>query len=189
MIEPFDFKENKQIKDATAANRAISGSILGGFMLPLSLLGTLLGFHLGGKVGGFVGLAGGILAGFLAVSVWRFLVDGISDNVGRMVFIGKKANWSLHERFQSDLQQIRYAKANERYGEALTMVNMVLKKAPKWPEPLFLKAEILWDGFESLEESKEILRQIIKLTEHPDQYHVWARAKYRELSQIRQESS
>lgn len=189
MAEPYDFKGKKQIKDAHAAREAQSYAVLFGFFLTLLFLGGMIGMAVGGKQGGLIGCFGGALVSLLAGRLWRALTEGIADNVGRIVFIGKKANWTKYERLESDMQQIRYAKHSERYGEALTMVNRVLKKAPEWPEALLLKADILWEGFESLEESKEVLRTIIKLTEPSDKYHVWARSKYKELSQYRKESS
>ena len=153
------------------------------------MLGGTIGGGIGGKFGAFIGGLCGAGVSFFVMRVWRLLVEGISDNAGRMVFMGKKPNWNLYERLESDMQQIRYAKNNERYGEALTMVNRVLKKARNWPEALLLKADILWEGFESLEESKDVLRTVIKQTEPSDKYHVWARSRYKELSQYRKESS
>ncbi|MBI9074527.1 MAG: hypothetical protein JEZ02_03870 [Desulfatibacillum sp.] len=189
MVEPVNFNGKKQIKDANALRRGYSLSVLVGLALFICTGGLFIGFYLEGALGALLGFAAGLILSFLAVYVFQFLIEGISDNVGRIVFIGKKANWTLHEGLQSDLQQIRYAKANERYGEALTKVNQVLKKAPKWPEALFLKAEILWDGFEALEDAKSTLRQIITLPTPPDQYNTWAKEMYKKLSQIRREPS
>jgi len=48
---------------------------------------------------------------------------------------------------------------------------------------LFLKAQILWEGFEDREAAKSCLLKIIKLEPDKDAlYHRWALDLYRELS-------
>ena len=57
-------------------------------------------------------------------------------------------------------------------------------KEPDFPEALFLKAQILWEGFDDREGAKNSLMRIIKV--EPDEKAVlrrWALNLYRELSE------
>ena len=56
-------------------------------------------------------------------------------------------------------------------------------KDPNFPEALFLKAKILWEGFEDREAAKSCLLNIIRVEPDKDAlYHRWALDLYRELS-------
>jgi tetratricopeptide (TPR) repeat protein len=83
-----------------------------------------------------------------------------------------------------DLNVVRYHKLLNQFEDALLKIEAVLAKDPDFPEALFLKAQILWEGFEDRQAAKECLVKIIKT--EPDKKAVfrrWALNFYRELSE------
>jgi tetratricopeptide (TPR) repeat protein len=82
-----------------------------------------------------------------------------------------------------DLNVVRYHKLRNQFEDALLKIEAILAKDPDFPEALFLKAQILWEGFEDCQAAKECLLKIIKV--EPDKkavFHRWALNFYRELS-------
>jgi hypothetical protein len=51
------------------------------------------------------------------------------------------------EQLQADLSVARTLKMNAKYDLALRRINGVLSRDPGFPEALFLKARIVWEGF------------------------------------------
>jgi tetratricopeptide (TPR) repeat protein len=89
----------------------------------------------------------------------------------------------LREQLAGDLNVARHHKLFNRFDEALIIIENVLAKDFDFPEALFLKAQILWEGFEDGKAAKECLLKIIKLEPDKDSvYHRWALNFYRELS-------
>ncbi len=79
------------------------------------------------------------------------------------------------------LNEVRLSKREERFEEALIKLEAVLAKDPDFPEALFLKAQVLWEGFNQKAEAKSCLSNIMMLTDKEDTYHNWAASLYREL--------
>jgi tetratricopeptide (TPR) repeat protein len=81
-----------------------------------------------------------------------------------------------------DLNAVRHHKLFNRFDEALIKIENILAKDPDFPEALFFKAQILYEGFKDREAAKSCLLKIIKL--EPDKespFHRWALDFYREL--------
>ena len=77
-----------------------------------------------------------------------------------------------------------------RFDDALLKIEAVLAKDPDFPEALFLKAQILWEGFEDRQAAKECLLKIIKV--EPDKKAVfrrWALSFYGELSEGKRQNN
>ena len=49
-----------------------------------------------------------------------------------------------------------------------------LEKDPLFPEALFLKAQILWEGFENSVEAKRSLRDVMRIVQRDEPLHRWA---------------
>ena len=58
------------------------------------------------------------------------------------------------------MQQARYQKMQKEYGIALRKVNEILEMDPEFPEALFLKAQILWEGFRNSDAAVPYLEKI-----------------------------
>lgn len=62
----------------------------------------------------------------------------------------RSACYTMREQLESDMQQARYQKVNKDFDLTLRKVNTILQKDPEYPEypeALFLKAQIVWEGF------------------------------------------
>ena len=56
---------------------------------------------------------------------------------------------------------------------ALYLVNQVIDKAPDLPEALFLKAQILWEGFGN-QAAEGYLKKVLRLVKVGEPLHRWA---------------
>ena len=60
---------------------------------------------------------------------------------------------------------------------AFKIVGEVLVQAPKLPEALYLKAQILWEGYQDASAARELLLEVIDLVPDAQQtYHRWAQS-------------
>lgn len=87
-----------------------------------------------------------------------------------------------YAQFSADLQKIKYSKRIGHFDEALRLVNELLYQAPDFPEALFLKAHILWEGFGNAEASKGYLKKIQQLVPEDETLHQWASNYYDEMT-------
>ena len=92
----------------------------------------------------------GAITGFvigLATTVVILIVASKMANFFARISGERGANFSLREQLESDMQQVRYHKMRKEYGVALRKINEVLEQDHDFPEALFLKAQIVWEGF------------------------------------------
>jgi len=55
------------------------------------------------------------------------------------------------------------------------MIDDILTKATNLPEALYLKAQILWEGYQDADSSQNCLRKILIVSpDKNDTYHRWA---------------
>jgi len=87
-----------------------------------------------------------------------------------------------YAQFSADLQKIKYSKRIGHFDEALHLVNELLYKAPDFPDALFLKAHILWEGFGNAEASRGYLKRIQQLVPEDETLHQWASSYYDEMT-------
>lgn len=108
------------------------------------------------------------LAGFMVgclifgcIGLFLSLENQFINKLG--VFFGSRtAHWSLRETLESDMAQVRFSKMKQDYATALDQINHILHLDPTFPEALFLKAQILWEGYQKAEEAKATLQLILK---------------------------
>jgi tetratricopeptide (TPR) repeat protein len=149
----------------------------------LAMLGLCLGYAAGGTLGAVAGLLAATAVSALigsAATIFSGFVGGGAVNAlygtGRRII-------GVRERLAGDLNVVRYHKLCNRFDEALIKIEEVLARDPDFTEALFLKAQLLWEGFEDREAAGECLLKIIKV--EPDEKAVfrrWALNFYRELS-------
>lgn len=185
MAETYSFKKKKQIKDANAVRKFYSSGIFLGFFITLGSLGFVYGWI----CGGFWGAVGYFLVGLgislAAVFVAGLLSEDLTSKLSSALFLGGRPNWTIRERLASDIQMTTHDKNNHDFSRALARVDGILKQDPKFPEALYLKAEILWEGFGKTNEAMDILKKIMTFTKSSDQYHTWARTLHQKLSHYR----
>lgn len=109
----------------------------------------------------------------IIISIFALLIIEILGNVsGKFYWPSKKVN--PREQLSADLAKAKFNKGNGRFKEALTIINEVLDKDPEFPEALYLKGQILWDGFENSLESKKIFRRVMQLLSNKEEIYRWS---------------
>ena len=110
------------------------------------------------------------------------IIIKIGGSASRSFYGGPKARWTAKEKLSGDLEKIRYSKRQGRFNEALALANDVLKHLPHDPDTLFLKAQILHEGFGYGESAKKCLEIIIKEVPASEILHRWASSLYENIT-------
>ena len=115
---------------------------------------------------GIAGAIVGFVIGSVLTLLGLFVVSQTSSIFG--VLAGERsASFSKREQLESDIQQAHYHKANKEYDVALRKVNAILKSDPEYPEALFLKAQIVWEGFNNRPSAEANLKKVQEIV--PDE--------------------
>lgn len=115
------------------------------------------------------------LIGVIPLSILCFYaIEKAGSGIGGML-----SGWSTRpvdprQTLAADLEKARYSKRKGRFQEALRIINGVLDKAPDFPDALYLKARILWEGFGNREGAAGCLRKVIGLVHNHETLHRWA---------------
>ena len=88
---------------------------------------------------------------------------------------------SPRETLSADLEKAKSCKRNGEFEEANQIIDQVLEKDPDFPDALYLKAQILWEGFEKKQEASECLLSVMKLVPQKNTLHRWASSLLKEL--------
>ena len=103
-----------------------------------------------------------------------YAIERFGDGFGRILSGWTLSSLDRGERFSCEVHKIKYSKREGRFDQALHMVNDLLHEASDFPEALFLKAQILWEGFGNASAAKGCLNRIRELTPEDDKFHRWA---------------
>ena len=87
--------------------------------------------------------------------------------------------WSLEDTAQQawlvgEMNKIRLLKRQRNFDKAFASVNDLLHKAPNFPDALYLKGHLLWEGFKNPWAAESYFRRVIELTEDNQPVHRWA---------------
>ncbi len=94
-----------------------------------------------------------------------------------------RADWTPRELLECKLTQVRYFKMKKQFDKALSITDEVIREDAEFPDALFLKAKILWEGFGDVEAAKTYLKKVMKVAlDEKDCVHRWASNLYDELS-------
>jgi hypothetical protein len=140
---------------------------------------ALLGWTIGGMPGMLYALAGSIVAA-LAVEV---LSGRLEDNSVNVLYGTARVDRTLRDQVIGTLNQARFHKMSKRHDLALACINEVLAADPDFPEVLFVKAQILWEGYQDAAAAKQSLIHLMKV--EPDKaaaFHRWAVSLYKEIT-------
>ena len=138
---------------------------------------------LGWAIGGLQGVLYGLMVCVLAVFGVELLSGGIGDCSVNILYGTGRLDRTFRDRFIGTLSQARFHKMSKRHDLALGCVDEVLAAAPNYIEALFLKAQILWEGYQEAAAAKQCLLQIMKV--EPDKevpFHRWSVSLYREIA-------
>ncbi len=108
----------------------------------------------------FGGLMGLLIAAVVNIPL-AFVISSITGkagaSLGRLFYGGRKPTWTMQEKFQGDVDQVMFLKRQKQFPQALQKVNEILNQEPEFAEALFLKAQILWEGYESANGARRYL--------------------------------
>ena len=111
-------------------------------------------------------------------------LDDISWWFSDLIFNGCLPS-PLHERLAGELVKARLLKASKRFEEALQIINRTLDRLPDYPEALFLKAQILWEGYADYPGAKACLQQVIRMkkmrNEQDETVRRWCKSLLQEM--------
>jgi tetratricopeptide (TPR) repeat protein len=87
--------------------------------------------------------------------------------------------WSREDKSQQawlvgEMNKIRLLKRQRNFDKAFALVNDLLDKVPNFPEALYLKGHLLWEGFKNPWAAESYFRRVIELTEDNQPVHRWA---------------
>jgi len=114
--------------------------------------------------------------------LYAFAVEKLGSGVGGMLTGWTSKKIDLREQLSADLEIARHSKRSGRFEESLSIINDVLNKDPDFPDALYLKAEILWEGFGRSSESKKCFRRIMQLVSADKPLYRWSSNYYDEIT-------
>ena len=173
----------KPLKDVDSANKAlVLKSTLWAFPY-LGMLALFGGFGLAGMLGALVGLVIAAIVSSTIGTTSSFFIGKVSDSAVNIFYGLGRREIGPRQQLAGDLNGVRHHKLFNRFDEALIKIENILAKDPDFPEALFFKAQILYEGFKDREAAKSCLLKIIKLEPDKDApFHRWALDFYRQLS-------
>ena len=118
-----------------------------------------------------------------ATLVWLVLsplAAGLSSRIGErsvdlLYGLGQR-RLLLKQRLAGELDKIRYSKGQKDFDKALSQVNDVLAREPEFPEALFLKAQILCEGFGNVAAAERHLEKVMQLVSEKEPLHQWVQS-------------
>ena len=161
------------MKDVDSAQRTLH---IRAFCIPFSFF-SIAGLALGGITGLFLALVLCSLISLFTV----FVSEGLGGVAGGL-YGGRKPNWSIQERYSADLSCARVQKMNKKYDESLLIIDKVLFEQPDFNEALFLRAQILAEGFDDIYDAKKCLIRIFQTEPKRSQLFQWSEYLYRNMA-------
>jgi len=160
------------MKDVDSAQRTLH---IRAFCIPFSFF-SIAGLALGGITGLFLALVLCSLISLFTV----FVSEGLGGVAGGL-YGGRKPSWSIQERYAADLSCARVQKMNKKYDESLLIIDKVLIEQPDFNEALFLRAQILAEGFDDSYDAKRCLTRIFQTEPKHSQLFQWSEYLYKSM--------
>lgn len=113
--------------------------------------------------------------------LYNYVVERIGSSFGGWLSGWTARQTPLRETLSADLERARYCKREARYHEALDIIEEVLLKDPGFPEALYLKGHILWEGFQKKGQALVCFRKVTELSVPSEAVHQWALNAYHEI--------
>ena len=113
-----------------------------------------------------------------------YVVERLGSGLGGVLSGWSSRRLTTRESLAADLEKARYSRRGGRFKEALTIINGALEKDPKFPDALFLKAQILWEGFGNREGAQGCLKKVMQVVPSHETLHRWALNYYNEITKM-----
>ena len=156
-------KIHKPVKDHDLKTSTYFFRVAGLAVPFVCLLGLYVGYVYWGLSGAVSGVVIAAIAGLVISGFVMFLMDKVSGAASGLISGRREAVWTIREQVQGFFSQARFNKENGDYPAALSFVNKVLEKDPDFVDALFLKAQVLWEGFGQSEAAIQFLEKILSL--------------------------
>lgn len=114
--------------------------------------------------------------------LYAYVVEKLVSGLSGLLSGWSSSKISLRDQFSANLGKARQNKREGHPEEALDIINGLLNKEKDFPDALFLKAQILWEGFGRSVESKELFRRVMHLVAKEDSLHRWSSHYCHEIS-------
>ena len=137
----------------------------------------------GWAIGGLSGLLFALPVSIVAALAVELLSGRLGDGSVNVLYGMGRVDRTLRDQFIGTLNQARFHKMSKRHDLALACVDEVLAADPNFPEALFVKAQILWEGYQDAAAAKKCLMHLLKA--EPDKaatFHRWSLALYKEIA-------
>jgi hypothetical protein len=137
----------------------------------------------GWAIAGVPGLLWALPASMIAAFAVELFADRLGSGSVNILYGTGRLDRTMRDQFIATLSQARFHKMSHRHDLALECVDEVLAAAPNYIEALFLKAQILWEGYQASAAAKKCLIHVIKV--EPDKeapFHRWAVSLYKEIA-------
>jgi hypothetical protein len=113
--------------------------------------------------------------------LYGYGIEKLGSGLGGMLSGAMPGQWGLRERLAADLERARHSKRENRMEEALRIVEGVLFKDPDFPEALFLKGQIMLEGFKNPTGAADCFKKVLDVVEETDTLHRWAASYHDEI--------
>jgi tetratricopeptide (TPR) repeat protein len=110
-----------------------------------------------------------------------YIIERLGSGIGGIFMGWTTQKISSREQLSADMARARYNKGKGQFEEALRIINQVLEKDPDYPDALYLKAHILFEGFENSKDALVCLAGVVKLVNDDEPIHRWALTYYDEV--------
>lgn len=95
--------------------------------------------------------------------IYALIVEKLGTGLFALLTGWSNKKIPLTDQYTADLSKARFSKSMGKYSEALVIINEVLEKIPDFPEAIFLKAQIEWEGFKSSTLARKNLDKALEL--------------------------
>lgn len=119
----------------------------------------------------------GLIIWFLSCLTLSIMVEFITDKFGSLagrIFTGRGSDWSIQEQLRGDIDIVRVQKAKGEYDTAILKVEEILARDPNFAEAVYLKAQLIFEGYEEKAEALHCLDKVFALTQPDDPLRRWA---------------
>jgi tetratricopeptide (TPR) repeat protein len=110
-----------------------------------------------------------------------YTIERLGSGIGGLFTEWTAQKVGPREQLSADIARARHNKGKGQFVEALSIINQVLEKDPDYPDALYLKAHILYEGFENSKGALECLAKVIELVKDYGPIHRWAINYYDEV--------
>lgn len=106
--------------------------------------------------------------------IYAYTIEKFGSGFGILLSGWTSKEISPREQLSAELAKARHSKINSRFEESLNLINNILNKDENFPDALYLKAQVLWEGFERSVESKKLFRRVMQFVSPEEPLHRWS---------------